>query len=99
MPIPDHLLHTPDAHGAAKAEQVRLKAIEFEAVMDAMVPTGRELALAKTKLEEARMWAIKGIVMQYPAQPLSPFAFNNPSASVVPGVPNTPEDKSCPDFM
>jgi hypothetical protein len=33
----------------------------FLAAIDAMVPVGREASIAKTKVEEAVMWAVKGL--------------------------------------
>lgn len=63
----DHQHHTPDAEGIEKIQRLRTGAIELEACFDEVVPPSRELSIAKTKLEEARMWAIKGLVMPYPA--------------------------------
>lgn len=42
---------------------VRLKNIgqNFLDAIDDMVPTGREASLARTKVEEAVMWAVKGV--------------------------------------
>jgi hypothetical protein len=34
---------------------------EFIAHLDNVVPQGRELSLAKTRIEEAVMWAVKGL--------------------------------------
>jgi hypothetical protein len=34
---------------------------EFIAHLDRVVPQGRELSLAKTRIEEAVMWAVKGL--------------------------------------
>lgn len=33
----------------------------FLAAINAMVPLGREASIAKTKIEEAVMWAVKGL--------------------------------------
>jgi hypothetical protein len=33
----------------------------FEALVNSSVPKGREASLAKTKIEEAVMWAVKGL--------------------------------------
>ena len=48
---------------AEKRDMVRLKdmGIEFIATIDVCVPKGREASLAKTKIEEAVMWAVKGL--------------------------------------
>lgn len=66
----DHLLHTPDETGTQKCEDLRRYFINLEEILETYVPASRELSLAKTKLEEARMWAIKGIVMEFPAKEL-----------------------------
>lgn len=62
----NHLNHKPDAAGIEKIETLRKSIIDLEILMDEIVPPSRELSLAKTKLEEARMWAVKGVVMPYP---------------------------------
>lgn len=70
MAMEDHLLHTPDERGAAQCDQIRAKIIELDALLDMLCPQGRNLAEARTCLEYVRMWAIKAVVMQYPAIPL-----------------------------
>lgn len=104
MPVIDHLNHVPDAEGIAKIEQVRSWVIKLEGVMGAMVPESRELAIAMTKLEEARMWAIKGIVMQYPCNLLSPETVNdtNPAFSEqrqAEGLHPAPTDTPEPELL
>jgi hypothetical protein len=64
----DHLNHKPDAEGIATCEDIRRVVIRLDELITAAVPKGREQSLALTKLEECRMWAIKGVVLQYPAQ-------------------------------
>lgn len=64
----DHLNHTPDKAGIATLEEIRRRLISLEEYLEQVVPPSRELSIAKTKLEEVRMWAVKGVVMQYPAQ-------------------------------
>lgn len=46
-----------------KEAMVKIKddAIAWMRFVDAMVPGGREAAIAKTKMEEAVMWAVKGL--------------------------------------
>lgn len=48
---------------AEKEAMVRLKDIgrNFLDSIDDIVPKGREASLAKTKVEEAVMWAVKGL--------------------------------------
>ena len=46
-----------------KAAMVRIKdlGLDFITAIDACVPHGRERSLAKTRIEEAVMWAVKGL--------------------------------------
>ena len=46
-----------------KAAMVRVKdlGLDFLTAIDACIPAGREASLAKTKIEEAVMWAVKGL--------------------------------------
>jgi hypothetical protein len=37
------------------------KGLDLLEEIDSIVPTGRECSLAKTKVEEAIMWAVKGL--------------------------------------
>ncbi len=53
--------HRPDADDASKFVAIRDKAGEFAQMLRELCPPGRELALARTKLEEAVMWANAGI--------------------------------------
>lgn len=48
---------------AEKVAMVELKDIGagFVKAVDRVVPAGREAALARTKIEEAVMWAVKGL--------------------------------------
>ena len=48
---------------AEKAAMVRVNdlGLDFITAIDACVPHGRERSLAKTKVEEAVMWAVKGL--------------------------------------
>lgn len=48
------------AHEARLVNEIKDKAGELLSLMDA-APVGREYSIAKTKLEEAVMWAVKGI--------------------------------------
>lgn len=71
MPKVDHLNHKPDAEGIAKIERIRKAVIALEDLLDEVVPVSRELSVAKTNLEQVRMWAVKGAVMQYPVDELA----------------------------
>lgn len=64
----DHLNHKPDIEGIVKIEDLRAKIIELDDLIQEIVPPTRERSIALTKLEEVRMWAVKGIAIQYPAQ-------------------------------
>ena len=74
MPKTDHLNHKPDADGIKKIEKVRLAIIALENLLDETVPVSRELSVAKTNLEQVRMWAVKGIVMPYPVDEIAEIA-------------------------
>lgn len=63
MPKNDHLNHTPDEEGIKRIEHLRRLVIELEETADDLCPAGRDLAVAKTKLEEFRMWAVKSIAL------------------------------------
>ena len=66
MPRTDHLNHKPDGDAVLKIEALRRAAINYETLILDTVPEGRERSLAVTKLEECRMWAIKGVVLPCP---------------------------------
>ena len=68
MPRTDHLNHKPDEQGIKNLETLRQKFIELDELIDSLAPASREKSLAYTNLEQSRMWAVKAIVMQYPAQ-------------------------------
>jgi hypothetical protein len=40
---------------------IKDRGLEFVGTIDNVVPKGREASLAKTKIEEAVMWAVKGL--------------------------------------
>ena len=52
------ILNDVEKHDMKKIKDIGL---DFITMLDQMPYTGRELSLAKTKLEEAVMWAVKGI--------------------------------------
>lgn len=58
----DHLNHKPNEAGIAAIEKLKLAVIAVDAAIEETMPAGREKSLALTKLEECRMWAVKGIV-------------------------------------
>lgn len=49
-----------DAHQAAVA-LIKARGGDFLQTLSSIVPQGREQALARTKIEEAVMWAVKGV--------------------------------------
>ena len=55
--------HTPTPERIKAIETVRQWADEYALVLDNYVPDSREKSLAKTKLEESVMWAVKAIVL------------------------------------
>lgn len=58
----DHLNHKPNAAGIEKIEKLKAWIIGLDDIIQSTLPDGREKSLALTKLEECRMWAVKGIV-------------------------------------
>lgn len=53
--------HKPTEEKAEKYPKIRDKAKELAKLISELVPSGREQALALTKLEEVVMWANAGI--------------------------------------
>jgi len=53
--------HPPNANQQRQYEKVRGMAWAFAKLLSAVVPAGREKALAFTHLEQAMMWANAGI--------------------------------------
>jgi hypothetical protein len=48
-------------HEKQSVQSVKDRGLEMLATVEACVPVGREASLAKTKIEEAVMWACKGV--------------------------------------
>lgn len=53
--------HKPSTEGVNRIAQIRRAVLEVSRTVAAVVPEGREQALAFTKLEEAMFWANAGI--------------------------------------
>ena len=53
--------HDVDVDRIAELDQIRIHAIRFALYINSTVPQGRPKSIALTKLEEAAMWAVKGI--------------------------------------
>lgn len=66
MTANDHKHHIPNEDDIPKIQAIREKTIEMEALFDELCPPGRDLSLAKTNLEQARMWAIAALVKPRP---------------------------------
>ena len=58
--------HKPSPTGLEAITELRFLFSEVEKKIKAIVPPGREQALALTKNEECAMWAIKGVVVNDP---------------------------------
>lgn len=68
----DHLNHVIEGDNLTGVYVIREFCIALDEAIQDRVPQSREKALALTKLEECRMWAIKGIAMQGPGQEFPP---------------------------
>lgn len=55
--------HKPDEEQIQRIEDVRRGADQFATFIDVHIPDSREKSLAKTKLEECVMWAVKGLIL------------------------------------
>lgn len=53
--------HQPNKNTEDSYTQLQAKAREFSELVDELVPASREQSLAKTKIEEAVMWANAGV--------------------------------------
>jgi hypothetical protein len=62
MALEDHLNHKPNAEGIATIERIKTAIINLDHAIEENLPSGREKSVALTKLEECRMWAVKGAV-------------------------------------
>jgi hypothetical protein len=59
MPTFDYRVLTD--HEKQAVQSIKDRGLEMLATIEACVPVGREASLAKTKVEEAVMWAVKGV--------------------------------------
>lgn len=60
----DFAFHPPKTEDIKAAhEDIRVAARRFMDIVNNLVPDGREKALARTKIQEAMMWANKGIAV------------------------------------
>lgn len=66
MSINDHKYHKPDDSSIPAIQAIREATINYEALIERVCPQGRDLSLAKTNLEQARMWAIASIAKTSP---------------------------------
>lgn len=55
--------HTPQGSQAERYELLRKKGEEFAQLTKELCPSSRESSLARTKIEEAVMWANKSIAV------------------------------------
>lgn len=58
----NHLSYKVTPEGSDKIAQIRAAAIAFDDLIDAVTENGREKSLAKTHLEDCRMWAVTAVV-------------------------------------
>lgn len=55
--------HSPSNEQVIRINRLRQAAVEFGTILEDSTPKGRHLSLATTKLEEALMWAVKGVIL------------------------------------
>lgn len=64
----DHKHHVPNPEDIPKIQAIREATIQYGLLIDAICPPGRDLSIAKTNLEQARMWAIAALVKRRPPE-------------------------------
>jgi len=64
----DHKHHVPNEGDIQNIQNIRAATIAYEKMLDEFCPPGRDLSLAKTNLEQARMWAIAALVKPRPVE-------------------------------
>lgn len=62
----DHKHHVPSPSDIEGIQKIREATIAMDALFAEICPAGRDLALAQTNLEQARMWAIAALVKPRP---------------------------------
>lgn len=62
----DHKHHVPAPEDIPAIQKIRQATIDYEKMIDELCPPGRDLSIAKTNLEQARMWAIAALVKPRP---------------------------------
>jgi len=65
-------IHSPNQEQIDRIEDVRRGADQFATLIDVHIPDSREKSLAKTKLEECVMWAVKGLILPSNQGPKEP---------------------------
>lgn len=70
MPRNDHLNHKPNEEGIKTIEELRRQIIALDEWIQKNVTPGHEKTQALLNLEVVRFWAVKGIVIVYPADEL-----------------------------
>ncbi len=64
----DHKHHVPNPEDIPKIQAIREATIAYEKMLDELCPPGRDLSIAKTNLEQARMWGIAALVKRRPPE-------------------------------
>jgi hypothetical protein len=65
----DHKHHVPAEGDISKIQAIREATIHLDKLFAELCPPGRDLSLAQTNLEQARMWAIAALVKPRPVDP------------------------------
>lgn len=72
-----HAHRVPDPNTQATLKSLRQAFLDVAALVDSLLPPGRERSLAQTRIDEARMWACNAATMHCDVkEPLDPHTLH-----------------------